>query len=273
MAWFRQMSASELKGGAEAAGLPLAGRHAVVTGGGKGIGAAIADALDSLGASLTLMGRDLPAVTAKAATLQRARALAMDVTDASGLEPAFEAAAAGLGDIDILVNNAGAARSAPFSRTDDELWDFMLAVNLTGVMRCTRAVLPGMSRRGWGRVINIASTAGLKGYAYTAAYTTAKHGVIGLTRVLALETARKGVTVNAVCPGFTETDLLADSLDNIMAKTGCTREEAANQIKAVNPQHRFVQPAEVAATVAWLCCPGSESVTGQSIAVAGGEVM
>lgn len=252
---------------------PLAGRHAVVTGGGRGIGAAIADLLDALGARLTLMGRDMDAVDAKAASLAEAQAVRIDVTEPAAVEPAFANAVARFGEVDVLVNNAGAAKSAPFARTDDELWDFMLAVNLTGPMRCTRAVLPGMARRGWGRVVNIASTAGLKGYPYTAAYCAAKHGVIGLTRVLALETARKGVTVNAVCPGFTETELLADSLENIMAKTGCTREEAEAQLKSVNPQQRFIQPGEVAATVAWLCRPGSESVTGQSLAVAGGEVM
>ena len=245
----------------------------MVTGGGRGIGAAIARRLDAAGARITVMGRNEAIASEMAASLSEAQAVRIDVADANSVGPAFEQAVAGLGEVDILVNNAGAAKSAPFSRTDEELWSFMLEVNLSGVMRCTQAVLGGMGKRGWGRVINIASTAGLKGYAYTSAYCAAKHGVIGLTRTLALEMARKGVTVNAVCPGFTETDILDETLTNIVEKTGCTREQAADQIKSVNPQHKFIQPEEVAQCVAWLCGPGSDTVTGQSIAVDAGEVM
>jgi NAD(P)-dependent dehydrogenase (short-subunit alcohol dehydrogenase family) len=149
----------------------------------------------------------------------------------------------------------------------------MLAVNLTGMFHCQQQVVDPMRAARWGRIVNVVSTAGLTGYAYVAAYCAAKHGAIGLTRALALELAREGITVNAVCPGFTATDLLEDSLQNIMNTTGRSREEAEKSLKAVNPQRRFIQPDEVAATVAWLCSAGAESVTGQSIAVAGGEVM
>ena len=177
------------------------------------------------------------------------------------------------GAIDTLVNNAGQASSAPALKTDLALWQRMLAVNLTGAWVCTQQALPGMVRAGWGRVVNVASTAAQRGYAYVSAYCAAKHGVLGLTRALALELATRGVTVNAVCPGFTETDLLADSVANIMAKTGRTEEQARADLAAGNPQKRLIQPQEVADAVLWLCQPGSGSVTGQAISVSGGEVM
>jgi len=175
--------------------------------------------------------------------------------------------------MEILINNAGQASSAPFLKTDAELWRRMMTINLDGTFHCIQEALPGMLAAGWGRIVNIASTAGLIGYPYVTAYCASKHGVIGLTRALALELAAKGVTVNAVCPGFTDTDIVKDAVANIVAKTGRTPEEARAQLAAQNPQKRLVQPGEVANAVAWLCLPGSDAITGQAIAVAGGEVM
>ncbi len=246
----------------------LAGRHALVTGAGRGIGAAVARALAAEGARLTLLGRTREPLERLAEELG-ATALQADVTDDESLARAFEEA----GPLDILVNNAGTAVTAPFGKTDRTLWDSMLAVNLTSAYAGCRLALPGMAQRGWGRIVNIASTAGLRGYAYCAAYAAAKHGVIGLTRTLALETARSGVTVNAVCPGFTETDMTETSLERIQAKTGRSREAALEELTKVNPQGRLVRPEEVAAAVVWLCRDDAASMTGQAIAVAGGEVM
>lgn len=253
-------------------GNSLAGKHVVVTGGGRGIGAAIAARLAAMGAGLTLMGRDETVLAATAEPL-RAATRTVDVTDAASVEAAFAAAVEDRGAIDILVNNAGAAESAPFHRTDLDLWRAMLDVNLTGVYLCTRQALPGMIEAGDGRVINIASSAGLVGYGYVTAYCAAKHGVIGLTRALAQETAKKGVTVNAVCPGYTETDMVERSVANIVEKTGGSEDEARAQLAIHNPQGRLIQPTEVADAVAWLALPGSASITGQSIVVAGGEIM
>jgi NAD(P)-dependent dehydrogenase (short-subunit alcohol dehydrogenase family) len=251
----------------------LSGRHAVVTGASRGIGAATAARLAAHGARLTLMGRNAPALEACAGALGDARAMTVDVLDADAVCAAFAKAAADSGPIDVLVNNAGAADSAPLARTDARLWQYLIDVNLTSVYRCTHAVLPGMVARDWGRIVNVASTAGLKGYAYVSAYCAAKHGVIGFTRSLALETARKNVTVNAVCPGYTQTSLLEEALDKIVAKTGSSRAEAQADLRRANPQNRFIRPDEVAAAIAWLCLPGTESITGQALAIAGGEVM
>lgn len=256
--------------------LTLQGRHAVVTGAARGIGAAIVRQLADQGARLTLMGRQRGPLEALAQTLPdaaQARVVLCDVSDPASVATAFAAAREGNGPVDILVNNAGQAESAPFTRTDDALWTRMMAVNLNGTFFCTRAALPDMLERSWGRVVNIASTAGQRGYAYVSAYTAAKHGVIGLTRSLALEVAKKGITVNAVCPGYTETDLLTQSLDNVVAKTGRSLDEARADFARHNPQGRLVQPQEVADAVAWLCSPGAASIHGQSISVSGGEVM
>ena len=223
------------------AGGALCGRHAVVTGGGRGIGAAVALALAGHGARLTVMGRGLGTLEATAAALPgTARAIACDVTDERAVADAFAA----LGPVDILVNNAGAAESAPFARTSLDLWRRMLDVNLTGAFLCTRAALPGMLERGFGRIVSVASTAGLTGYGYVAAYCAAKHGVVGLTRALALETARKGITVNAVCPGYTETPMLDASVANIALKTGRGTDAARGELARTNPQGRFVRPAD-----------------------------
>ena len=249
----------------------LAGQHAVVTGGGSGIGAVTAEALIRSGARVTLMGRDAARLDAQRAALSKlgeVASISVDVGNEAAVAAAFEQA----GAVDLLINNAGQAQAAPFAHTDMALWQRMLDVNLTGVFLCTRAVLPGMLERGAGRIVNIASTAGQIGYAYVAAYCAAKHGVIGLTRALALEVATKGVTVNAVCPGYTETELLRASLDQITSKTSRSEQEARNILLRHNPQNRFVAPEEVANAVLWLCMPGSGAITGQSISVSGGEV-
>lgn len=254
----------------------LAGQHAVVTGGGRGIGAAIAQTLASAGATVSVLGRDATRLAAQVAALggdARAQAVGVDVTDEASVRKALGAVRERFGKVDILVNNAGQAESAPLARTDLALWQRMLAVNLTGTFLCTREALAEMTKRGAGRIVNVASTAGLVGYGYVSAYCAAKHGVIGLTRAAALETAKSGVTVNAVCPGYTETDIVQDAVANIVKKTGKTEAEARAALVARNPQGRMIQPDEVAAAVLWLCLPGSGSITGQAIAVAGGEVM
>ena len=249
-------------------------RHALVTGGGQGIGAAIAQALAARGMNVTVLGRRLDVVQALAGTQpDTLHAVSADVTDPDQVAQAVAAAEARFGPVDVLVNNAGQAQSAPFLKMDLALWQQMIAVNLTGTLVCTQAVLPGMVERGWGRVVNIASTAGQVGYAYVSAYCAAKHGVIGLTRSLALEMATKGVTVNAVCPGYTDTDIVRDSIDRIVAKTGRSPAEARAAFVQTNPQGRLVQPGEVADAVAWLCGDSASAITGQSISVAGGEVM
>lgn len=251
---------------------PFAGRHAVVTGGGSGIGAAIARELAGLGAKLTLIGRRRSAVEAVAASLAGSGhgAAVADVTDHDGIASIMASAANELGPIDILVNNAGVARSAPLTRTSMELWRETLAVNLDGTYNCIHAVLPAMLAAGWGRIVNVASTAGLTGGAYITAYCAAKHGVVGLTRALAIEVATRGVTVNAVCPGFTETPLLVDAVANIVARTGRSEAEAKDVLASSNPQGRLVQPEEVARAVAWLCLPGSAAINGQAIRIDGG---
>lgn len=254
-------------------------RHCLVTGGGRGIGLAVTQALLATGARVTVLGRRtlaadaLERIAASAEAAQRLQAVAADVADADTVARAFGQACERFGAIDTLVNNAGQAESAPFLKTDAALWQRMLAVNLTGTMVCTQAVLPGMLSAGWGRIVNVASTAAQRGYAYVSGYCAAKHGVLGLTRALALELATKGVTVNAVCPGYTETDLLKDSIANIVAKTGRSEDEARAQLAAGNPQKRLVQPQEVASCVLWLCSAEAGAVTGQDISVSGGEVM
>jgi len=252
---------------------PLAGHHAVVTGAGRGIGAAIAAGLAALGARITLMGRNLARLEERAAAMPGAQALACDVTDEAAVEQAFRRAASRLGVPDILVNNAGAAHSAPLAKTALSDFQAMLAVNLTGAFLCSRAVLPAMAAAGEGRIVNVASVAGLKGFAYVSAYCAAKHGLIGLTRALAVETAAKGVTVNAVCPGYTDTDMVADAVENISAKTGRSAADARTELVKANLQGRLIRPEEVAAAVTWLCLPDTAAITGQAIAVAGGEVM
>jgi 3-hydroxybutyrate dehydrogenase len=254
----------------------LAGKQCVVTGGARGIGAAITRMLLSQGAHVTFTGRGSDPPSEDVLALKRcgrAEYVKADVTDADQVRRAFESAVACFGPVSILVNNAGQAASAPFLKTDATLWRRMMAVNLDGAYHCAQAALPGMLAAGWGRIVNVASIAGIAGAPYVTAYSASKHGLIGFTRSLALEFATKGITVNAVCPGFTDTDIVRKAVANITAKTGRTEQEAIDELVAHNPQKRLVRPDEVANAVLWLCLPGSEAITGQSISVSGGEEM
>jgi NAD(P)-dependent dehydrogenase (short-subunit alcohol dehydrogenase family) len=252
--------------------LPLSGCHAIVSGGSRGIGAAVARELDALGASLTLLGRDRQALQQVCAGMRNALPITVDIGEADALRRAVQESREHHGAVTILINNAGIAESAPFLRSDAALWSRTMAVNLEGVVNLCQATLPDMLAAGWGRIVNIASTAGLRGYPYVSAYCASKHAVVGLTRALAMEFVRKPITVNAICPGYVATELLERSIANIAQRTGASREAAERQLRGVSPQDRFVAPEEIAATVRWLCLPGAESVTGQTIALAGGEI-
>lgn len=255
----------------------LEGKLAVVTGGGRGIGAAIADELARLGGRVALLGRSVEELEAKARQIRDAHAvhaiaIRCDVADEASVREAFAAVRGRMGDPGVLVNNAGQSVGIPFAETTREVWDRMLAVNLTGTFLCTREVVPAMVEARSGRIINVASTAGLKGYSHTAAYCAAKHGVVGLTRALAMETAKQGITVNAVCPGYTDTDMARSAIGNLV-RAGRSEEDAVKAITRVMPIGRLIRPEEVASAVGWLCAPEAAAVTGQCIGVAGGEVM
>ena len=250
----------------------LIDRHALVTGGGSGIGAAVARTLSSQGAKVTLVGRREEALRQVADSLEHATVAPADITERSQVDAAFEIARRAHGPIDILVNNAGIAPSAPFGETPFEEWRRVMAVNCDALFHCCQAALPDLLAADNGRIVTVASTAGLKGYAYTAAYVASKHAAVGLTRALAAEFARTNLTANAVCPGFTDTDIVSAATDMIADQTGRGQSKARAALTRFNPQNRLVQPEEVARAVLYLCDPGSAAVNGVALPVAGGEV-
>jgi NAD(P)-dependent dehydrogenase (short-subunit alcohol dehydrogenase family) len=243
-------------------------RRVLITGGGTGVGASLARGFAAAGADVVVVGRRRALLDAVAATDSRITACVGDVTDEADVVRVFTE----FDPFDIVVANAGAAESAPFTATSIDLWQRMLAVNVTGVFLTLREGLRQMRGRGWGRLITVASTAGLKGYSYVSAYTAAKHGAVGLTRAVAQEVAGSGITANALCPGYVNTEMTERTLANIVEKTGKSHAEALDALISTNPQRRLIEPAEVTAAALWLCGPGSEGINGQAITIAGGEL-
>jgi NAD(P)-dependent dehydrogenase (short-subunit alcohol dehydrogenase family) len=250
---------------------PFAGRRALVTGGGRGIGAAIARRLAAGGAEVVVTGRTAGEIDAVAGELG-GTALAVDLSDRAATD-AMLARLAELGRVDLLVNNAGASESAALAKIGDDQWDRMIEINATAPFRLTRALVPAMVAAGWGRVVTIASNAGVTGYRYTAAYCAAKHAVVGMTRALAIDLARTGVTINAVCPGWVATRMVDEAVARIADKTGRTSDDARSQLAAMSPQGRIITPDEVAALVATLCGEDARAIHGQALVIDGGQVL
>jgi NAD(P)-dependent dehydrogenase (short-subunit alcohol dehydrogenase family) len=248
--------------------MSLDGRSVLITGGGTGLGADMAAGFAAAGARVVVVGRRREPLDAVVAGDARIVAIVGDVTDEGDMASVFAEA----GPIDVVVANAGAAESAPLTRTGIDLWERMITVNLTGVFLTLREGLRQMRDGDWGRLITVASTAGLKGYPYVSAYAAAKHGAVGLTRAVAQEVAGSGITANALCPGYVDTEMTERTVTNIVETTGRSREEALRALTRINPQGRLIQPSEVTAAALWLCGPGSESINGQAIAIAGGEL-
>ena len=251
--------------------MSLSGKHAFITGGGTGIGLAAARLLAEQGVRLTLAARNFERVEEAASTLD-ANAVSVDVSNEASVEAAIDAARSRFGGIDIVINNAGITPSAPLHKTSLAMWNEVLAINLTGAFLCTRAALPDMIERKWGRVINVASIAGLMGDMYISAYCASKHGMIGMTRALAKEVARHGVTANAICPGYVETDIVTRAAENIASKTKLNEEEARASLYAGNPQGRLIQPEEVASLIGWVCSDGAAATNGAALPISGGQI-
>ena len=251
--------------------MELAKRRAVVTGGGRGIGKAIAIALAEAGAEVIVTGRNLDELNDVARAVA-GRALVADLLQRADADRLVRELAA-VGPVDILVNNAGIADSAPLEGTDDAMWDRIMELNVTAPFRLSRALVPGMVKAGWGRVLNVASNAGLTGYGYTAAYCASKHALVGLTRALAVDLGRTGVTVNALCPGWVETQMAAEASARIAAKTGRSDKDATAALVAMSPQRRLITPQEVAHAARALCADGARGIHGQTLVIDGGQVM
>ena len=246
-------------------------RHAMITGAGTGIGEAISRQLHTEGYRVTLVGRRIePLETLSASLGEGSQAVTGDVTDRPNVTAAFSAARERFGDIEILVNCAGIAPTAPFHRVDFADWQRTMDVNVNGVFHCSQIALESMLSKGWGRIINIGSVASLRGFPYVSGYCASKHAVLGLTRALALEVATQGITVNAICPGYVDTDIVREAISGIVTKTGRTEGEAMQHFTESNPQGRLVDATEVASAVSWLCSDGAASVTGQAVAIDGG---
>jgi len=248
--------------------MSISGKKVLITGGGTGVGADMALAFAERGANVFISGRTKTSLNKIAAKHDAIQAVVADVTDENSVKALFDQ----IGPMDIVVANAGAAESAPIVKTNLDSWNRMIAVNLTGVFLTLKEGLVRMQSNDWGRLISVASTAGLKGYAYVAPYAAAKHGVVGLTKSMALEVAKKGITVNAICPGFLNTEMTDRSVETIVEKTGMEEDDARATIAKNNPQGRLIEPSEVSATALWLCGEGSDGINGQAISISGGEI-